>query len=122
MENFKKNTRIYPLAQAANPPQQKFVNLSGKEFSTIHANDFHFYEEVAQLVQEEPADFLDPDTLGLLASIGIEKGKPFAPDERMRKILADSAAAPVDRVCAARQRFFALSQQLLGGGLSRWQS
>ena len=30
---------------------------------------------------------MEPETLGLLAAIGIEKGKPFAPDERMRKIL-----------------------------------
>jgi hypothetical protein len=43
-------------------------------------------------VQEEPAEALDPETLGLLASIGIEKGKPFAPDERMKKILTDAAA------------------------------
>jgi hypothetical protein len=35
---------------------------------------------------------LDPETLGVLASIGIEKGKPFAPDERMKKIRTDSAA------------------------------
>ena len=35
---------------------------------------------------------MDPETLGLLASIGIEKGKPFAPDERMKKILTEAAA------------------------------
>ena len=33
-----------------------------------------------------------PETLGLLASIGIEHGKPFAPDERMKKILTEAAA------------------------------
>ena len=35
---------------------------------------------------------LDPETLGLLAAIGIEKGKPFSPNDRMKKILADAAA------------------------------
>jgi hypothetical protein len=29
---------------------------------------------------------------GLFASIGMEKGKPFAPDERMKKILIDAVA------------------------------
>ena len=29
----------------------KFINVSGKEFNTIHANDFHFYEEVNAIVQ-----------------------------------------------------------------------
>jgi hypothetical protein len=92
VENIKKNAHIYPLAEAVHPPAQKFVNTSGKEFNTIHANDIHFYEEVNQLVQEEPNEAMDPDTLGLLAAIGIERGKPFAPDDRMKKILTDSAA------------------------------
>jgi hypothetical protein len=35
---------------------------------------------------------LDPETRGLYASIGIQKGKPFAPDERMKKILTDAVA------------------------------
>jgi hypothetical protein len=35
---------------------------------------------------------MDPETLGLLASIGIEKGKPFKPDARMKKILTEAAA------------------------------
>jgi hypothetical protein len=34
----------------------------------------------------------DPETLGLLAAIGIEHGKPFAPDDRMRKILTEAVA------------------------------
>jgi len=90
--NTKKFAKIYPLASAKNPPPMKFINVSGKEFNTIHANDFHFYEEVNQLVQEEPSSAMDPETLGLLASIGIVKGRPFAPDDRMKKILTESAA------------------------------
>jgi len=45
-----------------------------------------------QVVQEEPTDTIDATTLGIWASIGIEKGKPFAPDARMQKILAEAAA------------------------------
>ncbi len=91
VEATKKLTRVYPLSAAQNPPPMKFVNVSGKAFNTIHANDFSFYEEIDHVVQEEPNDALDPETLGVLASIGIEKGKPFAPDERMKKILTESA-------------------------------
>jgi len=89
---IKKNTRIYPLSQAANPPQQKFTNFSGVPHNTVHANDFGFYEELNQLVQDEPSEAMDPETMGLLASIGIVKGKKFAPDERMKKILTEAAA------------------------------
>jgi hypothetical protein len=88
----KKFAKIYPLSQSKNPPPMKFINISGKAFSTVHANDFTFYEEINNVVQEEPNDALDSETLGILASIGIEKGKTFAPDERMKKILTESAA------------------------------
>jgi len=90
--NFKENTRIYPLAKAGNPPEQQFVNISGRDFNTIHANNFRFYEEINQLVQEEPGEAIDPDFRGLLAAIGIEKGKSFEPDARMKRILTDAAA------------------------------
>jgi hypothetical protein len=42
VENFKRNARIYPLAKAAIPPQQKLLKVSGKAFNTLHANDIHF--------------------------------------------------------------------------------
>ena len=39
------------------------------------------------VIQEEPLEMIDAETRGLLASIGIEKGKAFNPDERMKRIL-----------------------------------
>ena len=91
-DSFKKGLRIYPLASAANQPPMNFVNGSGKAMNTIHATDFSFFEELNHVVQEEPSDAAEPERLGLLASIGIEKGKPFAPDARMKKILTEAAA------------------------------
>jgi hypothetical protein len=92
VDGIKTNLRIYPLSQAANPPATKFINASGVELNTVHSNDFSYFEELNEVVQEEPSEALDPERLGLFASIGIEKGKPFAPDARMKKILTDSAA------------------------------
>jgi hypothetical protein len=76
----------------SSPPPQKFVEGSGKAFMTIPANDFHFFEQINALVQQEPADALDPEIMGSLAAIGIVKGKPFSLDARMRKILTEAAA------------------------------
>jgi hypothetical protein len=92
VDAIKRQTRVYPLSQAAEPPDMKFVDGSGKAFSTILSSSFAFFEEVNQVVQEEPVDATDPETLGLLASIGIQKGKPFAPDARMKNILSEAAA------------------------------
>ena len=92
IKELKEGFRCYPLAQANKPPKQKVYDLSGKQFNTIHANDEHFYEELNAVIQYEPADAFNPELVGLFASIGIKKGKPFAPDARMKKILKDAAA------------------------------
>jgi hypothetical protein len=92
VDNARKFFKVYLLSEANNPPPMKFINVSGKEFNTIHANDFHFYEEVNAIVQYEPNEAMNPETLGLLAAIGIEKGKEFAPDARMKKILTEAVA------------------------------
>jgi hypothetical protein len=60
----KAKARIYPLAVASNPPPQAFVDLSGKQFNTIHANTFHFYEETNAVVQHEPSDAFEPEIVG----------------------------------------------------------
>jgi hypothetical protein len=86
------NVRVYPLARIANPPKMKFISASGKAFNTIHANNIKFFYHIDKIIQYEPLEMLDAETRGLFASIGIEKGKPFAPDARMKKILADGVA------------------------------
>jgi hypothetical protein len=92
VKNVKDNLRIYPLAQKDNPPEMEFISGSGKAYNTIHDNDFNFYEHVNAVIQEEPLDMIDAETRGLLASIGIEKGNEFNPDERMKRILTDAVA------------------------------
>jgi hypothetical protein len=92
VENMKRYFRIYPLAIAANPPKMNFVNMSGQYFNAIPANDVSFFDEIAQVVQEEPLEAVDPEIRGLLSAIGIRKDRPFTPDARMQGILADAAA------------------------------
>jgi hypothetical protein len=88
---FKNTWRVYSLDDADNPPRMKFVDVTGMEINTIHATGFEFFEAMHELVQEEPNAAGDPEILGLLASIGIEKGKPFAPDARRRLTLSEAA-------------------------------
>jgi hypothetical protein len=88
----KKNYRVYPLELAADPPAMNFLNVSGKFINTVHSNNFLFFEEINQVIQDEPLDAVDPEVRGLLAAIGIQKGKPFAPEAHMKSILTDAAA------------------------------
>jgi hypothetical protein len=90
--NIRDNLKVYPLATKNSPPPMEFINASGKEINTVLPNDFSFWKNVHAVLQEEPAGFLGPEISGQLAAIGIEKGKAFPTDERMRSILVDAAA------------------------------
>ena len=89
--SVKKHLKIYHLADAANPPKMKFVNASGIPSNFVAPGDYAFWELLDTVIQEEPSDGSDPTTLGLFASTGIQKGKPFNPDDRMKAILTDAA-------------------------------
>ena len=90
VKNIKKHTKIYSLADKNNPPKNKFINVSNKPYNTIPANDFEFYNQLNEVVQEEPPSAFGPQLLGIFWSIGIQKGKPFKPDTRMRAILEEA--------------------------------
>ena len=84
--------KVYPLAQADNPPAMKYIDGSTVPFNTIHANTYEFYEELHTVIDREPVDFVEPQLLCIAASIGIQKGKPFEPDARMQGILEEAVA------------------------------
>ena len=106
IEATQKLFRVYPLSQQANPPKMNFIDVSGKFHNTIHRMDYGYWEELNAQIQDEPLTGLEPEVRGLLASIGIEKGKPFEPDARMEAILTDAAAigAVTARALTARPR------------------
>jgi hypothetical protein len=80
------------LGRITPPPATVFHEGSGKVMNTVPPNDFSYYEMLNEIVQLEPATSLDPELMGPLAAIGIVKGKPFAPDARMKKILTEALA------------------------------
>lgn len=108
---IRKYTRIYPyqaggvgtpiaeflagkakLGPVTPPPPTVFHDGSGKVMNTIPPNDFSYFEFLNEVVQQEPATSLDPELMGPIAAIGIVKGKPFAPDSRMKKIMTEAVA------------------------------
>ena len=83
------NCAVYPLKDGPRKPNIK--NCGSVPADTIHPNDFQYFVNLDKVVQYEPTEAFNTEQLGVLRALGIEKGKPFAPDERMRKIL-DTAA------------------------------
>jgi hypothetical protein len=91
VRNFKERLKGYPLKEAKRPPPNQFVDISGMPVQTIPPDDFGLFELIDALVQEEPNASQDPELLGVLAAIGIEKGRKFEPDARMKAILEEAA-------------------------------
>ena len=91
VDETKELFKIYPISASKNPPAMNFVNVSGKSFNTIHKMDERIYNEINSVVQTEPLIGENPEVLGSLAAIGIKKGAPFSPDDRMKGILEEAA-------------------------------
>lgn len=131
VDETRKVIKIYPLSLAADPPALKFVNMSGKPFNMDAPADNRFWELLNGVVQDEPTETVDPTTLGFWAAVGIQKGKPFAPDSRMEKFLTEAAAVgdATGRALAYRVRekvayFFGDGQwkkPFVGGHKFEWQ-
>lgn len=78
------------LGRVTPPPPTVFHEGSGKVMNTVPPSDWTFYEMLNEVVQQEQATSLDPELMGPIAAIGIIKGKPFAPDARMKKIMTEA--------------------------------
>jgi len=84
-------SRIYPLNGKETARPMRFPDASGVPVDMLPIRDGTAFDELKKLVEREGASLADPDGLGMLASIGIAKGKPFDPDAKTRSILDHAA-------------------------------
>lgn len=91
VKNITSGLKVYPLKDAAHPAPTEYVNVSGKAFNTVFPSDFTYFEDLNEVIQQEPIDTISPEVRGEMAAIGIVKGQPFKPDARMKKLLAEAA-------------------------------
>ncbi len=88
---FVKGIKVYPLSAASNPPATRHIDIYDKKIGGLAPFDLRYFEELHALLGEERIEEKDLTFLGLLQSIGIEKGAPFEPDARHRKLLESAA-------------------------------
>jgi hypothetical protein len=81
-----------PLAPATQADAPRFVEGSKQVMNTLPPTDFSYWNLLDAAIQAEPADALNPEIAGPIAAIGIVKDQPFAPDDRMTKILTEAVA------------------------------
>ena len=84
-------SKIYPLNGKDTARPMQFPDASGVPVTMLPISDGSAFDELKQLVECEGTSLADSDSLGMLASIGIAKGRPFEPDAKTRAILDHAA-------------------------------
>ncbi|MFC1921781.1 DUF1254 domain-containing protein [Chloroflexota bacterium] len=100
--NLIEQTRIYPFDQMDNPPEMVFPNGTGVPANMVYPRDYHYFEMLAEFVENEYVGPEDWAMRGMMASLGIIKGKPFNPDARVREILSVGAEVGIKMASALR--------------------
>jgi hypothetical protein len=99
--------KIYPYSKRENPPATRHVSPNGRKWSGTQPRGLAYWEGLAKIINEEPVHERDRMVMGMLQPLGIEKGKPFAPTARQKKILDEAARTGelMARTIAYEKRF-----------------
>ncbi len=87
--------KIYPLDKNIKWPEAKWIDWAGQEKVVINPapweDNLQYWEKLSWLIDNEAVNPEYRSMYGELAELGIEKGKPFNPDTRMKAILEKAA-------------------------------
>lgn len=88
LDYYRERFKMYPLATGPRKDAQ-YTSMSFKGGDTTHPRDMAYFDLLNKIVQYEPGSAFTSYELGLLKALGIEKGKTFSPDARMKRLLAE---------------------------------
>lgn len=99
--------KIYPYAQKDNPPKTEILDTGTKTWSGIPPRGMEYWERLDDVIQREPIATRDIFFHAMLRPLGLQKGKPFKPDARQKKILTEAALVgeAIAKVNSADRRF-----------------
>ena len=89
---YGRRIKLYSLSQAANAPATKFVDALNSLYDATIPYDVRFFKSLDRIVQQEPWLPRDKAMIDQVKSLGIEKGKTFAPDAVTEELLNAGAA------------------------------
>jgi hypothetical protein len=89
-----KTIKVYPLDPSTPWTEPQWFDMTPQPQDTTPLtweDNLQYWQELYEVVNTEPPFEGYREHYGDLAALGIEKGKPFAPDARMQRILAQAA-------------------------------
>ncbi len=86
-------SRVYPYSDRANPKANRFLRVSGKYINTNtdEPEGLAYWKLLSEVINNNPVAERDRFFMAMLKPLGIEKGKPFEPDARQKRILEEGA-------------------------------
>jgi hypothetical protein len=86
-----KQLRLYPYSKRNDPPATRFPSPEGRQWSQVPPRGLAFWQSLSDIINREPVLERDRMFMAMLAPLGIEKGKPFNPDARQKKLLEEAS-------------------------------
>ena len=80
---------IYPYAERKKPKPRRYITPQGKHWSAAHPRGMDYWQRLSDIISKEPVEERDRFFMAMLKPLGIEKGKPFKPTDRQKRILMD---------------------------------
>lgn len=84
------SVRIYPYRQRAMPRPGRLIDVRGKPISGMQPRGLAYWTLLSATLEQEPVQERDRFFMAMLRFLGIEKGKPFQPDARQKKLLEEA--------------------------------
>jgi len=81
--------KIYPFSERENPKKLEYIRPT-KEWYAHQPRSMDYWKALHRSINREPVREVDRYYMAMLKKLGIEKGKPFKPDARQKKILMDA--------------------------------
>ncbi|MCA1406490.1 hypothetical protein I6F26_18880 [Ensifer sp. IC3342] len=83
---------MYPLAEAPNPKPTRFADTWAQPMHTLAFYDLRYFRNLYEALDGEPVRPRDKVIMGMLASLGIEAGRPFNPPPKYKAAMERSRA------------------------------
>ena len=93
---YAKELKVYHLSEAKNPPPSRHIDAYPKSYGSLPTYDMSYFQDIHDVISREPVREQDKAMMALLASIGIEKGKPFKPTPVQEKAMLEGLQRAYD--------------------------
>lgn len=79
--------KIYYLSESENPPATTYLDATPTRYNSLPVYDYTFFQDINDIIQNNPVRPQDKAMVALLGNLGIKKGEPFNPTEEQKRAM-----------------------------------